>query len=331
MAGSNLFLPFGVGNSPDGAVSVGSKKIWAIGGGKGGVGKSFIISNLAIAQARAGKKVVICDLDLGGANLHTCLGSDIPIYTLSDFLSGRERRLESLLNPSCIPNLYFLSGANDSVSVADIKEDGHRRLLSALMNLKTDYLFLDLGAGTHNTTLDYYLMANRPLIGLTPEPTSIENAYRFIKSAYFRWIKTVENRLGMKSMVDQAMDHKNELGIRTPNDLVNKLVATNSHLGAAFRAEVEKFQVYLIMNQVRTQNDVEVGHSVKMVCKKYFGIETHYVGYLDYDNAVWQSVRKRRPLILEYPYSNLVNEIAQIAKTLDDYERYPRPNILRTA
>ena len=331
MSGNNFSIPFGVDESRAAPTPAKDKKIWAIGGGKGGVGKSFIISNLGISLARSGKRVVMVDLDLGGANLHTCLGSDIPLHTLSDFFSGRERRLEYLLNPSCVPNLFFLSGANDSVSVADMKEDGHRQLAAALLNLKTDYLFLDLGAGTHNTTLDYYLMANRPLIGITPEPTSIENAYRFIKGAYFRWIKTLEARMGMQSIVEQAMDHKNTLGIRTPSDLVNKLVEFNPEKGRAFKAEVEKFQIYLIMNQVRTQNDVEVGHSVRLVCKKYFGIETHYVGYLDYDNAVWQSVRKRRPLVLEYPYSNLVTEIAQIAKTLDDYERYPRPNILRVA
>ena len=134
----------------------------------------------------------------------------------------------------------------------------------------------------------------------------------------------------MKSIVEEAMDHKNSLGIRTPYDLVNRVAAAHPDLGPRFKARVEKFSVSLIMNQVRTKNDIDTGHAVRSVCKKYFGIDAQYVGYLDYDNAVWQSVRKRRPLLLEYPYSGLVPEFAQIVKNLEDDERFPRTDILRT-
>jgi flagellar biosynthesis protein FlhG len=306
------------------------KKIWAIGGGKGGVGKSFVISNLAISLARAGKKVIAIDLDLGGANLHTSLGCDIPRNTLNDFLVGQCGKLEDLLVKTNISNLSFISGANDSVGIANIGEREHKLLLNKILHLPADYILVDLGAGTNHMTLDYFLLASKPTVVLTPEPTSIENAYRFIKSSYFRWIYHVERHLGLKSIIDQAMDHKNTLGIKTPRDLVDKIAKLHPDVGARFREEVQKFAIYLVMNQVRTQNDVEIGHSVRTVCKKYFGVDTHYVGYLEYDNAVWQAIRKRKPLILEFPYSNLVSEFSLIAKNLDDYERHPRSNILRT-
>ncbi|MDZ4677026.1 MAG: P-loop NTPase [Oligoflexia bacterium] len=307
-----------------------NKKIWAIGGGKGGIGKSFIISSLGLSLARAGKRVTIVDLDLGSANLHTCLGCDIPKKSLSDFFSGRVTQLSEIINETPLPGLSFISGANDAVSAANIVDQQHTQLMRQLINLPGEYLLIDLGAGTHSSTLDYFLMAGKPLIALTPEPTSIENAYRFIKAAYFKWIKGVESKIGLTSLVEQAMDHKNALGIRTPNDLINKIAAQNPQYGEAFKAEVEKFKIYLIMNQVRTKNDVDVGHAISSVCKKYFGIEAEYVGYLDYDNAVWQSVRKRRPLILESPYNSLVQTFAQMAKHLDNDERSPRAVILRT-
>ncbi len=307
------------------------KKIWAIGGGKGGVGKSFIISNLAISLARSGKRVVLIDLDLGSANLHTCLGCDIPKQTLSDFFSGRTPSLNSLLTQTQLSNVSFISGANDSVVAANIPIEDHNNLIKNLLALPCDHLLIDLGAGTHSTTLDYFLLANRPIIGVTPEPTSIENAYRFIKSAFYRQIKNIEAKLNLKSIVDQAMDHKNNLGIKTPSDLVYKIASLNPSMGAAFLAEIQKFQLYLIMNQVRTRNDVDTGHSVRSICNKYFGINTHYVGYLEYDNAVWQAIRKRKPLILEYPYSTLVVEFANIARKLDGDERSPQSNLLRTS
>jgi flagellar biosynthesis protein FlhG len=307
------------------------KKIWSMGGGKGGVGKSFIISNLAITLARMGKKVIIVDLDLGSANLHTCLGIDIPMATITDFFSGRVDSLEKLLVKTEVTNLQFISGANDSSAAANLTEEQHKILLKKLEELPAEYILLDLGAGTHYTTLDYFLLADRPLISLSPEPTAIENSYRFIKSAYFRWIREVENKLGLKSLVEEAMDHKNHLGIKTPHDLLNGIEILNPGLGKVFREEVQKFEVFLVMNQVRTQNDAEIGHAVTAVCKKYFGIETHYVGYLDYDNAVWQAVRKRKSLTLEYPYSSLVAEFSAIARNLDTYERHPQSVLLRTS
>lgn len=302
-----------------------------MGGGKGGVGKSFIISNLAISLARSGKKVVVVDLDLGGANLHTCLGSDIPQLTLTDFFSGRVKNLEALINKSSINNLGFISGANDAVGTAHQTPEQHEAFLKALQNLKEEYVLLDLGAGTHNPTLDYFLLASRPLICVTPEPTSIENAYRFIKSAYFRYIKQIEEQLGLKAIVDEAMDHKNKLGIRTPTDLINRIIQMNPSKGQSFQSEIAKFQIYLVMNQVRTQNDVDTGTAIQTICKKYFGIEVHYVGYLDYDNAVWQAVRKRRPLVLEHPHSVLVHEFSQISRNLENDERYSQAKLLRTS
>ena len=61
--------------------------IWAIGGGKGGIGKSFISTNLSICLARLGRTATVLDLDLGSANLHTCLGLKAPQVSLSDFLN----------------------------------------------------------------------------------------------------------------------------------------------------------------------------------------------------------------------------------------------------
>ena len=97
------------------------KGIWAIGGGKGGVGKSLVAANLAIGLARAGNRVCAVDLDLGCANLHTCLGVEIPQVTLSDFFSKRIHSMEEVLVPTEIKNLHLISGAQDALGVANLK------------------------------------------------------------------------------------------------------------------------------------------------------------------------------------------------------------------
>ncbi|MBK7889820.1 MAG: P-loop NTPase [Bdellovibrionales bacterium] len=290
--------------------------IWAIGGGKGGIGKSFISSSLAICLTRMGKSVTLIDLDLGSGNLHTCLGIKIPNQTLSDFVSGRTHSLADVTTATEIPGLNFISGFNDALNIADLNRDAKNRLIHGLRSLPTPYVILDLGAGTSENTLDFFLAADQKVVAVTPEPTSIENAYRFMKASYYRKLREAESELGIQSLIEAAMDSRNNLGIKSPADLVRYIHQTNPEAGLRLSNKISDFSIQLLLNQVRTRQDIELGHSMKSVCKKYFGIEASYLGYIDHDNAVWQSLRKRRPMVIEYPYSSIVGQFLQISKNL---------------
>ncbi len=290
-------------------------KIWAVGGGKGGVGKSLATANISICLALLGYKVVTIDLDLGGANLHTCLGVPVPDKTLSDFLSRKVSSMSDLLTPTPIKNLHIISGAQDDIAVANLKQMHKAKILSRLHELEADYILFDLGAGTTFNTLDFFIAADQGILITLPEPTSIENTYRFIKSVYHRKLKMVEELLDIGPLIDQVMNAKLSQH-STPADLINKVIEINPQVGFRLKAEVNKLKPKLIINQVRTQADVDIGHSMKIICKKYFGIDLDYVGYLDYDATVWQSVKKRRPLLLEYPNSSLVSNFDKIVHKL---------------
>ncbi|MBL7715203.1 MAG: P-loop NTPase [Bdellovibrionales bacterium] len=304
------------------------KQVWALGGGKGGVGKSLIASSLAITLARQGNRVIAIDLDLGGANLHTALGVDQPRNTLSDFFSGRASGIQQCVTPTGIHNLDIISGAQDSVGAANIKHSQKVRLLQDLRSLDADYLILDLGAGTTYNTLDFFLYSDLGLIALLPEPTSIENGYRFIKSAYYRRLQLSRNLDSIRPLIEAAMDAKNTLGIRSPSDLFREVNQANPEAGMRLKEEIERFRPKLVVNQARTQTDVDIGFSVKTVCKKYFGIDMDYVGYLDYDSAVWQAVRRKRPLLQEFPNSKLVSSIERIVQYLVKRHGHQRNDIL---
>ncbi len=290
------------------------KQVWAIGGGKGGVGKSLIASSLAISLTKANQDVVAIDLDLGGANLHTALGVDLPKQTLSDFFAGRVRDLSDCVVGTGIPKLSLISGAQDSVGIANIATLEKARLLQKIRELDADYVILDLGAGTGFHTLDFFLYADIGLLSLLPEPTSIENAYRFIKSAYYRRLWHARTLRDVRHLIEMAMDSKNSLGIKSPGDLYREVSKHSPDAAIRLKQEIERFRPKLIVNQARTQTDVDIGFSVKTVCKKYFGIEMDFVGYLDYDSSVWQAVRRKRPLMIEFPSSRLVSSLERIAQ-----------------
>lgn len=101
-----------------------------------------------------------------------------------------------------------------------------------------------------------------------------------------------------------------------PTDMIKKVMETNPAIGEKLLEEIKKFHPKLIINQVRTQSDIDIGFSMKTVCKRYFGIDLDYIGYLDYDSTVWQSVKKRRPLLMEFPNSRLVSNFDRIVHRL---------------
>jgi flagellar biosynthesis protein FlhG len=104
--------------------------------------------------------------------------------------------------------------------------------------------------------------------------------------------------------------------VRTPMEMVHMFKETNPEMGQQIMEEISKLNPSLVLNQTRTQTDTVIGYSMQKVCKKYFGINLNYSGYLDYDAAVWQSVRSKKPLLMEFPNSKLVYNFEMIVNQL---------------
>jgi flagellar biosynthesis protein FlhG len=175
-----------------------ARRVIAIGGGKGGIGKSLVAVNLAIELARREERVVLVDADLGGANLHTCLGIDLPRRTLSDFIERRAQRIEDVVTPTGIPGLGLISGAMDHLDAANPKYAQKMRLMRSIQSLDVDHVILDLGAGTHLNVLDLFLVSDHGILVLVPEPTAVENVYRFVKAAFWRRAATSSRCAGSR-------------------------------------------------------------------------------------------------------------------------------------
>jgi flagellar biosynthesis protein FlhG len=275
--------------------------IWTIGGGKGGSGKSFITVNVGICLSKLGVRVVLIDADLGGANLHTFLGISPPALSLSDFIKKRVPHLREVLIPTAIPNLQLLTGAQDLLNAADAKSVQKKKLVRSIQSLDSDTILVDLGGGN---------------LVVTPEPTSIENTYRFLKSALYRRLKQSVSSPSVKALIDGAMDHKNEMGIQNPHDLIKAVRRIDEEDANRMIKEIGTFHPNLILNQVRSKKDIEIGFSIRSACLKYFGIHLHYLGYVVYDQEVSNSIRRRRPLVLENSRSRAAQCVMEIASKL---------------
>lgn len=291
-------------------------KLWAVGGGKGGVGKSLISANVSIAMARQGRQVIVVDLDLGGANLHTCLGLSPPAIGIGDWVSGRTNDLKELLISTGEARLRMISGAPDPLRIINLIAGRAPELVKQLRELDADDIILDLGAGTHELTIEFFLAADQGIISMLPEPTSVENAYRFIRAALYTKLRATDIPDGVREVIDAASDPKNVLGIRTPADLLAIVERLDPISYLKLKEEMKQLSPQVVINQVRSQTDTDIGKAVCSVCRRYFGLEVGYAGYLDYDNSVWKAVRQKKSVLKEYPHSILSNRIEKLARIL---------------
>lgn len=149
--------------------------------GKGGVGKSSITVNLAIALSRLGKRVVILDADFGLANIEIMLGIR-PTYNLAD-LMFRGKSLSDIITEGP-ENIGFISGGSGIQELTNLTKDQIIYLIRKLVELDqiVDIVIIDTGAGISNSVLEFVAASSEILLVTTPEPTSITDAYALLKT-----------------------------------------------------------------------------------------------------------------------------------------------------
>ncbi|GBE14739.1 MAG TPA: MinD/ParA family protein [Proteobacteria bacterium] len=288
--------------------------IWAIGGGKGGVGKSVITANMAIHLARIGKRCVAMDADLGGANLHTVIGMPTPKRTLTDFLCRKVPNLTDIMTPTPIPNLWLISGSRALMEMANPKHTQKEKILRHLHNLDVDYILLDLGSGTTFNILDFFLVAQEGILVVLPEPTSVENVYHFIKAAFYRKLKRATRKSGVAQAVDRAMEEKVARGIQSPRTLIKNVFEIDPEAGRALQREADNFRPNVIINQLRKLDERDLGRNISIACRDYFGIDIRPVGAIDEDECVRKAIRLKKPVIDAYaacPFSHAIHGIVR--------------------
>lgn len=301
--------------------------IIAVGGGKGGVGKSLVSANLAVRMAGNGVRVLAIDLDIGGANLHTYFGISAPAHNLADAIVYGRRTVPEVILPSGVHGVSLIAGGGEEAwgGANGIHEGTLRKLFQAIFSLKqmglADLVILDLGAGTHRHTLDFFAAAHLGLMTVLPEPTSIENAYLFLKTSLFRMIENVGDNLGLPEVAGMTRRHllSSDGGGRGRGGYTDKLrfvaqehPAFIQQVGLAMASRT----LGIAINQVRGQKDIDVGKSMELIGERYFGFQTRYCGYLNYDEAAWKSLRNRRLLVVDFPHSVLSKRFTELARVM---------------
>jgi flagellar biosynthesis protein FlhG len=185
--------------STDTATAPGNSRIIAVSSGKGGVGKTNISINLALAYARLGKKVIVLDADLGLANVNVVLGV-IPRYNLYHLIRQQKKMRDILLDTDY--GIQIVAGASGFSKIANLSEEERKGFIHELQELsQADVIIIDTSAGVSNNVLSFVAAADDAIIVTTPEPTAITDAYGIVKII----ATEVENLdLGLKLVVNRV-------------------------------------------------------------------------------------------------------------------------------
>jgi flagellar biosynthesis protein FlhG len=287
-------------------------KIYPIGGGKGGVGKSFITASLGALIAKWGKKVAIIDLDLGASNLHTLLGMQSPKIGLNSFLNKTIPNLESAAVSTSIPNLFLISSFHCYMEIANLFYAHKVKIIEAIKKLPFDYVLLDLGPGTNFNTLDFFLTSKEGILICTPEPTSIENSFRFIKTIYYRQLK----RMIKKHIFDSLQKDFSEDAMKPemkPSDIIEIVLKHDPEKEALLRNQLSKFKLKFIFNQFRNNLDATLGTQFESICNRHFYSIFEFLGYVNFDGRIQDAIFSKTIYVHRYPHTQSAADLKNIA------------------
>jgi len=336
--------------------STARRRVIAVSGAKGGVGKTVLATNLAIYFATIGRKVVVADADGDGGNVHTFLGVERPgairtyVPPIPSFRPAVDvinepfaERVEELAReasePPPPPGDAEGEGDEDALSPGgmrpvEVPVPGlsllhcgvdepvvgavRRTRRSRLLSLleEVDAEYIVLDLGSGTDRSLIDLWLAADLSVFVTLPEPTA-----IEHTY-RFVRAAFARYLLGRAPDAVARRRLVRVLRSldntpsPLDLARTLEAAGDPLASLVRRSMDEFRFSFVLNQTRVRADLELGQRMRSAAYRRLGIDIDYVGYIDYDDTVWTCARSRRPLMVESPGSKASKSIEKIARRL---------------
>ncbi|MDR4494752.1 MAG: P-loop NTPase [Nitrospirales bacterium] len=278
----------------------------------------MVVSNLGLLLSRKGKKVILVDLDIGGANLHILFGMFHPHSTLTDFLTNRTKTLEEAAHPiNTISHLKLIPGTGETLITSNLQHAKKKRLIRHLQKLDADIVLVDVGAGTSYHTLDFFLLADYYLSVATPDPTSVLDLYRFIKLAAIRKVLTA---FLARDPVSETLLNQD---FHSVSDVLESVGRTSESGMAVAQEALKDFKPALILNRMTPKARINT-LQLQQLLKQYVGTTLAVVGNIPEDTQVHDSILKYLPVVDFAPKSPSAQAFHQLSENIFSLISQPR-------
>lgn len=304
-------------------------QIIPVASGKGGVGKSLLSANLAIALGQAGKKVLLVDLDLGASNLHLVIGQNAPKKGIGTYLTGQSQ-FEDIIVPTEYENVSFIAGDSEIPGLTSLRASKKNELIKKFAEQDCDYLILDLGAGTHLTILDMFLLSPQGIVVTAPTVTATLNGYLFLKNIVFRMMyNTFKKGTKAHDYLETLKKDTSTLQRLYIPKLVESLEQVDPENTQLFKTRMAEFRPRMVLNMIDDPKDADRANKIRHSCQQFLGLNIEHLGVIYRDNLQDKALAARLPVLSYKPQSIISQAIYRIADKIihsqtlkfdDDYD-----------
>lgn len=303
--------------------SISKASIIAVGGAKGGVGKSLLAANMGVYLASRGYRTVVIDLDLGAANLHLYLGVWALKHRINDFLDKKVDDLGELA-VAADSGLCLIGGGSNRLGAANLPFARKLKLMRAIRKLDADYVILDLGGDTSYNILDFFLMADHGLVMTTCDPASYLDAYTFIKMALYRrlmrlfgpesaYCKFRDNQV--LAIIREFCDARQTEEPRKISDLLEQVRFQSPQSFPMIQTVVQQYQPYLVVNKADDANTVkDLVQRMQKVTLRILSTNVFLAGIIPTHKDIARSALDLKPEVGRHPYGVFARTIREILK-----------------
>ncbi len=291
-------------------------EIVCVGGGKGGVGKTCVSVNLAITIAQRGWRVVLVDADLSCSNVETVLGVRSEARLDDFFYQKGSKDLGRVVCETQYDNLRVIPGTTGLLDVANPRYQQKQALIRELRCLEADLIIVDLDAGAHLNTLDFFLMTEtNGILVIAPERTSIDNAFKFLRAALFRRIE----RFYQSPEVAQLLKRNETLRgfIETVKTAAQFDDAWRKQVCGEIVAIARAIRPRVVINRTRNPYEAQIAANIFIKqARQDLMVEPENLGYLLFDKCVPEAVNSGTPFVVSHPKLKISACVADIANRL---------------
>jgi flagellar biosynthesis protein FlhG len=291
-------------------------EILVVGSGKGGVGKSCLAVNAAVTAARKGWRVILVDADLGCSNVETILGTRSERRLDEFFHQTGRKELRTLLCDTHYENLRLIPGATGLLDVANPKFAQKQAFLRELRRLDADLIIVDLEAGTHLNALDIFLITEtNGVLVITPEKTSIDNAFKFLRAALFRRIERFYQSPEVAVLLKRNETLDDFIGCIRRSDAFDE-VTTNRVCGEIM-ALARSIRPKVVVNKAHNAYEAQIAMNILVkYTRQHLCIEPTNLGFMFFDKCVPDAVNSGTPFVVSHPHLKISGCVADIINRL---------------
>jgi len=285
--------------------------IIAVGGGKGGIGKTSLTAGLGLCLAAMEQSVILVDCDFGAPNLGATFGLPEPQCSSADFFVRNAVAVERLLAPTGVDRLQLISGLSGVLGQANLKYSRKLKFINQLKKLDADFVLLDLGAGSSYDVLDFYLSCDLGILITCPDPLSMENAFGFLKTALYRGMSRT---CSSDEIIRRHLKQQAERAFRpTMFQFLSELRAESTESADTVWNYLAARPKGIILNMVRRRDEIKTVTDLIGHFSRQLSVKVNLLGPVSYDSLVRKSILRKSPFVLARPKARVSRDLLRIA------------------